>query len=169
MAVSIRPASEEDAQLLIDLRHRLIRETPFMLLEPDEFSTTVEDEGKRISRLKTRPNCLLFAAVDGGQAIGMLSAIGGDARRIRHGTTLALGVVKSHWGQGIATEMLQRAVAWSTTAGLKRLELTVQSGNLRAIGVYLRAGFEVEGVRRSSLYVDGGYVNEYLMSRIGEA
>jgi RimJ/RimL family protein N-acetyltransferase len=82
---------------------------------------------------------------------------------------LALGVAKSHWGQGIASRMLDEAVAWSVQARLKRLELTVHTTNLRAIAVYLRSGFRVEGVRRCSLRIDGQYVDEYLMSLVHAA
>ena len=169
MTFIVCTASEDDAQALINLRHRLFRETDFMLYEPDEFIQTAEDERKRIGRLNSRPNSLVVAAMDGTEAVGILTAIGGEVRRLRHSATLALGVAQSHWGQGVATKMIQHAITWSSTAGLKRLELTVHTTNLRAVGVYLRAGFEVEGVRRSSLFVGGLHVNEYLMSRISEA
>jgi RimJ/RimL family protein N-acetyltransferase len=96
--------------------------------------------------------------------VGLLTAVGGEPNRLRHSAALALGVAKSHWGQGIATAMVQEAVSWSTTAGVTRLELTVHTTNLAAVAVYLRCGFEVEGRRRRSLFVDGVYVDEYLMS-----
>jgi RimJ/RimL family protein N-acetyltransferase len=62
--------------------------------------------------------------------------------------------------------MMQEVIAWSLAAGLKRLELTVHTTNLRAVSVYLRHGFLVEGMHRSSLLVDGKYVDEYFMSLI---
>lgn len=64
--------------------------------------------------------------------------------------------------------MIEDTVRWAPGAGVRRLELTVHTTNLRAIAVYLRAGFEVEGRRRSSLFVEGRYVDEYLMSRLVE-
>jgi RimJ/RimL family protein N-acetyltransferase len=51
---------------------------------------------------------------------------------------------------------------------LRRIELTVHTSNQRAIDVYKRCGFQVEGVRQSSLLVDGKYVDEYLMAVINE-
>jgi len=76
----------------------------------------------------------------------------------------AIGIARSHWGQGIGTAMVREAVEWSARSGLKRLELTVHTTNLAALSVYLRCGFQVEGVRRCSLLVEGRYVDEYLMS-----
>ena len=59
---------------------------------------------------------------------------------------------------------MQEAIRWSLLAGLEQLELAVHTTNFRALSVYLRCGFEAEGLRRSSLLVDGKYVNEYHMS-----
>ena len=164
MPATVRPATEADAAALIELRRQLFAETAFMLWEPAEFTQTAEQERQRIARLNAQPNSRVLLGEDGGRPVGLLTAVGGERNRLRHSTGLALGVAKSHWGQGIATAMVREAVAWSATAGLKRLELTVHTANLAAVSVYLRCGFQVEGVRRSSLLVDGVYVDEYMMS-----
>ena len=166
MAFLIRRAVEDDAPALIELRRRLFAETSFMLWEPAEFTNTADDERKRIARLQGRANSVVLLAEAASQPVGLLTAVGGEVNRLRHSATLALGVAKSHWGKGIATAMVREAVAWSTTAAIARLELTVHTTNLAAIAVYLRCGFEVEGLRRRSLFVDGAYVDEYLMSRL---
>lgn len=161
---AVRLATEADAASVVDLRRRLFAETPFMLWESAEFVQTVEDERKRIASLNTRPNCLSILAEHDSDVVGLLTAVGGDRNRQRHSATLALGVAKAYWGHGIATAMVREAIEWSARTGLKRLELTVHTSNLAALAVYLRCGFQVEGVRRSSLFVDGKYVDEYLMS-----
>lgn len=169
MPFSVRRAQEFDGSALIELRRLLFRETSNMLWEPDEFVQTAEDESKRIVRLNGRPNGLVLLAEDGGTPVGILTAAGGEVRRLRHSATLAIGVAKSHWGQGIASAMLVEAKSWAWSSGLRRLELTVHTSNLRALTVYLRAGFEVEGLRRDSLLIDGKYVDEYVMSLLGDA
>jgi len=161
---TVRVATESDAASLIELRHKLFAETSFMLWEPAEFTHTAEHERKRIAHLNSHPNSLVLLAEEGANVVGLLSAVGGERNRLRHSAVLALGVARSHWGQGVASAMVGEAVAWSARIGLKRLELTVHTTNLAALSVYLRCGFQVEGVRRSSLFVDGKYVDEYLMS-----
>jgi RimJ/RimL family protein N-acetyltransferase len=162
----VRRATEADASALIELRHKLFAETSYMLWEPAEFTHTADHERQRIARLNSQPNSLVLLAEEGAQVVGLLSAVGGERNRLRHSATLALGVARSHWGQGIAKAMVGEAVAWSAKAGLKRLELTVHTSNLAALSVYRHCGFEVEGLRRSSLFVDGAYVDDYLMSLI---
>lgn len=164
MHTVVRRATEADAEALIELRRKLFAETTFMLWEPAEFTSTSDHERHRIARLNGQANSVVLIAESGGQAAGLLTAVGGERKRQQHAVHLALGVAKAWWGQGIATRMLQDALAWSREVGVKRVELTVHTANLRAISVYLRCGFQVEGVRRSSLLVEGAYADEYLMS-----
>ena len=69
----------------------------------------------------------------------------------------------------VGSALLNAALEWSRDAGLKRVDLTVHTTNERALSLYRRLGFEIEGTRRSSLLVSGRYVDEYLMSFINEA
>lgn len=64
--------------------------------------------------------------------------------------------------------MIEHVLQWSREKRLRRVELTVHTSNRRAIDVYRRCGFEVEGTRQSSLLVDGHYVDEYLMAVIND-
>ncbi len=38
--------------------------------------------------------------------------------------------------------------------------------NERAVGLYQKVGFEIEGTRKNSLFVNGKYVDEYYMALI---
>ena len=165
----IRRAVEADAPALLALRQALFAETEFLLWEPGEFKDSVEDERARIVRLSGRPNSLCLVAESNAQLVGFLNAMGGQVNRQRHSTTLALAVLRAHWGAGIAGALLAEVLAWSRQVGLSRVELTVHTTNFRAVALYLRAGFQVEGVRRRSLLVSGRYVDEYLMSVVHEA
>ena len=162
--VSVRRAREHDAPGLLALRQPVFQETDFMLWEPAEFQDTEEDERKRIARLNSATNSACFIATDQAMVVGFLNAMGSPVNHLRHSSTLALGVRRSYWSQGVGSALLAEALAWSRSAGLARLELTVHTTNQRAFELYKRHGFEIEGVRRKSLLVNGKYVDEYLMS-----
>jgi len=166
MAIEVRDAAVSDAARLIALRRALYQQTSFMLWEPSEFTATEADEVQRIQRLGRAANSMLMVAEDQGALIGLVSAVGGDRNRIRHCAAVALGVERAHWSRGVATRMLEAAIAWAPTAGVKRLEFTVHVTNLRALAVYLRCGFQVEGRRRSAYLVDGAYADDYMMSLV---
>lgn len=166
MILAVRRALETDASAVIALRRRFFEETAFMIWEPAEFKDTEDDERARIIRLGRQSNSLILVAEAETQLVGLLSATGGERNQLRHSALLSLGVAKSHWSQGIATRLMQETIAWSLAAGLKRLELTVHTSNLRAVYLYMRHGFQVEGTSRSSLRVNGKYVDEYFMSLV---
>lgn len=165
-SVVVRPAAESDAAGLVALRRKLFAETQFMLPEREEFTWTAKDEARRILLFSARPNALILVAQDDRKLVATLTAVGDEFHRLRHSATFALGVAKSHWNRGIASRMVAETVAWSRSVGIRRLDLTVATTNLPAMTVALRAGFQVEGVRRSSLLLDEKYVDEYLMSVI---
>ena len=47
--------------------------------------------------------------------------------------------------------------------GLQRVELTVRENNVNAIALYKKVGFEIEGVQREAILVDGKHENLILM------
>jgi RimJ/RimL family protein N-acetyltransferase len=137
-----------------------------MLWEPAEFVATAAEEARYIERLAGRANCLLLLALAEGLAVGFVAAMGGERNRLRHSALLAVGVLRAYWSQGVASRMLGEVISWAPGAGIKRLELTVHTANARAVNLYQRSGFEIEGTRRSSMLVDGVYTDEYLMALI---
>jgi len=61
---------------------------------------------------------------------------------------------------------MEELIAWAGMRGLTRLELTVISHNKRAVGLCPKMGFEIEGLRRRSLFIQGKYIDEFYMSRL---
>ena len=165
-SVVIRRAAVGDAEQLVVLRRALFAETSLMLWEPAEFVATAAEDARFIERLAGRANCLLLVALAEGQAVGFLAAMGGERNRLRHSALLAVGVLRAHWSQGVASRMLGEVTSWAPGAGIKRLELMAHTANARAVSLYQKHGFEIEGTKRSSLLVDGVYTDEYLMSFI---
>lgn len=51
-------------------------------------------------------------------------------------------------GRGAGTALLERVIRWSRDQGAHKVSLQVWPHNQRAMALYARAGFEVEGVLR---------------------
>jgi RimJ/RimL family protein N-acetyltransferase len=56
------------------------------------------------------------------------------------------------------------ALAASQTIGLQRVELTVRENNAIAIALYKKVGFEIEGLQRNAVRIDGDYENIVCMA-----
>jgi len=60
--------------------------------------------------------------------------------------------------------LILQALAAARTIGLQRVELSVRENNRNAIALYEKVGFEIEGVQRNAVFVDGTYENIILMA-----
>ncbi|MFI6323739.1 GNAT family N-acetyltransferase [Nonomuraea sp. NPDC050556] len=150
----IRRATPEDAARLLELQLALDKESTFMLLEPGERQGAVE---------VVEPSFLLLAVDEGGPAAGYVHVDVMPYARARRTGYVVMGVRAASAGKGLGKALLARAAEEAQTAGLVRLELTVMCHNRKALNLYLSSGYQVEGLRRSALDVDGRRVDEYYM------
>lgn len=164
--MQIREAVPDDAEALIRLFERLYAETTFLLMEPGELAWNREDYARRIGETQKAESGVMYVAEDNHELAGVVFGNRGSARRTRHSLFLVLGVLRAHWHRGIGSSLLRSAEAWAKSKGLHRLELTVQQRNTRAAALYEKLGFEVEGTKRRSLFVDGRFIDEWQMSKL---
>ena len=165
MGVMIREIAGSDAQKFLGLNKKLDRETSLMLLEPDERNTSVGEQQGIISRIVAKKNAIFVALVN-DELIGFIAAVGGKYRRNKHCTRIIIGVLQQFMGQHVGTKLFDRITNWAKLHKIYRLELTVMVHNERAIGLYQKVGFEIEGTRKNSLFVNGRYVDEYYMGLV---
>ncbi len=164
--ITIRLATIDDAAAFLALRAQIDHETKFMMLEPGERQTTVEQERERLATMRTSDNKQTFLAEDDGQLVGWLWANGGDYRRNHHTVHIVIGIRAAYTNQGIGTRLFQACEAWARERGLHRLELTVMTNNPLGIALYKKMGFQLEGTAQDALRVDGVYVDLHYMSKV---
>jgi len=164
--ITIRPVTIDDAAALLALRQQIDVETKFMMLEPGERQTTVEQERERIAAMLQADNKMTWVVEDDGRLVGWLWANGGDYRRNHHTVHIVIGIRESHTGRGIGARLFETCETWARDKNLHRLELTVMTHNARGIALYQKMGFEIEGTARHQMRVDGEYVDLHYMSKL---
>jgi RimJ/RimL family protein N-acetyltransferase len=162
----IRPATPADADALLELKLTLDQETRFMMLEPGERRETPDIVAAQLMAIDALPNAIVLVAEQAGALVGYVEAQGGTFRRNRHSASVVIGIRKAAAGRGIGTALLDALGEWAVRCGVHRLELTVMEHNERAIGLYRRWGFEIEGKRRHSVRVDGVWIDELAMAKL---
>lgn len=167
--IEIREIRVDDTERFLKLCLQLDQETKFMLYEPGERTTTAEEQRERIQSILSEVGSTILVAEDQGQLVGYLAVFGGQAKRTKHVGYIVVGITQAYSGKGIGTRLFQAAEAWRAQTELTKFELTVMLPNERAVALYKKMGFEVEGVKRNSIRVDGNYVDEYYMGKIFEA
>jgi RimJ/RimL family protein N-acetyltransferase len=164
--MNIREVNQNEAAEFLALCKKLDKETDFLLLEPGERKATVEEQKEKIEQFLTTENKNIFVVTDKDKLIGYLSANGGKFKRNWNTIYIVIGILQDYTGQGIGTKLFKRMENWARKNNFHRLELTVMAHNERAVNLYQKMGFEIEGRKREGLYVNGEYVDEYYMGKI---
>lgn len=166
--MNIREITEADAEAFLKLACQIDDETRFMMFEPGERQTTVEQHAAWTRKLKAIDNQTMFVVEQEGQLVGYLGAMGGAFRRSHHSVYIFLGLLEAYTGQGLGRRLLEAAEQWARARGLHRLELTVMPHNVRGLSLYQKMGFVIEGTKKHALLVDGTYVDEICMAKLLE-
>ena len=74
---------------------------------------------------------------------------------MQHVGRLGMGLLPSFRGQGLGCRLLRETLGYVFAKTLQRVELEVFASNTLAIGLYERAGFVIEGRKRSARFLDG--------------
>ena len=117
------------------------------------------------NRAKGMPH---FVALDNGNVVGWCDIRFKNFPILKHSGELGIGVIKSHRGLGIGKKLILTTLAAAKEKGLTRVELTVRETNTNAIALYNKVGFEIEGVLRNAICVDGVYTNHIAMAILFE-
>jgi RimJ/RimL family protein N-acetyltransferase len=162
----IREIHTEDAEEFMNLIKEVEAHSEFMLMEPEERQTSVEQQRRMIERIQMQESAVILGAENDGRLIGYMMAIGGSARRTRHSAYLVIGILEDFRGQGVGTSLFQTMEKWADKHRISRLELTAVTQNTAGIALYQKSGFEIEGTKRNSLIINGEFHDEYYMSKL---
>ncbi len=113
----------------------------------------------------------LVACVENKEVVGQLGlhTFPQQPRR-RHAGQIGMGVRDDWQGKGVGTALLQAAINLADNwLNLTRLELEVFVDNVRAIRLYEKCGFKIEGTLVDFAFREGRYVDTYLMARLRQS
>ena len=164
-ACLLRLAEASDAEMLLEYLKATSGETPYMIREPEEVRTSVEEEAEFIRKNRENPRALhLLAFVDGAFAGSCSFAPDSERLRMRHRCTVGISLYREFWGMGVGTALMEEILTGAKAAGFEQAELDVVSGNAPAVGLYRKMGFETTGtIPRAFKYKDGTYADFLFM------
>lgn len=162
----IRSAIEKDAKNLSEVRLQVDGETEYLDREQGEayiyetgFKKLIKDDTESIS------NLFLVAVVD-EKIVGFPRCEGYKLKRMSHQVEFGVCVLKEYWGYGIGKNLLKESIHWADSNHFKKITLRVLETNDKAIRLYKKYGFEVEGIlKNDKILSDGKYYNTILMAR----
>ena len=89
-----------------------------------------------------------------------------NLKRLSHKVEFGVCILKEFWGYGMGKRLLQQSIHWADENEIKRISLQVLETNEKAIQLYKKLGFEVEGILKNDKRLsDGKYYNTVVMGR----
>lgn len=163
----IRSATEKDAMKLSEVRVQIDGETENLDREQGEayideagFKQIIKEDSERANHL------FLVADVD-DRIVGFSRCEGNQLKRTAHKVEFGVCVLKEYWGYGIGKKFLEECVHWADVNGIKKINLNVLETNQKAIKLYQKYGFEIEGIlKKDKRLSDGNYYDTVLMGRL---
>lgn len=163
--ITYRNIKTTDTELLWELMNQLDYETRFMMYEPGERTKNLTKLQGMIDNV-TEGNSFMYLAVAGSEIVGYILAQRGNVSRIQHSVYIVVGIREKYQHQGIGTTFFHKLDEWALENNIVRMELSVMCPNKAAVNLYQKSGFEIEGIKKKSMCIDGKYIDEYYMSKI---
>lgn len=166
--VIFREAQASDAAGVIAFFDQVGRESDYLIMDDTGYQGTEAALAKSLEDSSVLANQLCLLALVDEEVIGMLNIRAGRQLRIEHIGDVFIAVRKSYWGYGIGRILMEEALDWAVHSGIiRRLELTVQVRNQRAIALYEQFGFEREGTQQRGAKTENGeFLDVYLMGKL---
>lgn len=140
--VIIEEAQPSDAKVLIDLLNQVNAETDFIILEKDlsidDMQTFLQIRAEVLNEI-----CLVVRV--GSELAGVLNIVSTNSPQTNHIGDVFIALQEKYWGYGLGSLLMEVALDWAEqTPMIRRLELTVQARNSRAVHLYEKFGFRLK-------------------------
>ena len=161
--IHVRRALPGDAPGLVTLAEAVGSEEGRWILATESWRS-VADERRYLKTVQRHPDAAVIVAEDDGRLVGRLSLSRDPHPASRHVADLGLMVDAAYRRRGIGRTLLEEAVVWARSAGIRKLELHVFPWNEPALRLYESFGFEREGYRKRHYARDLEFVDAILMA-----
>ena len=161
--VKFRPEQPSDTEMLWKMFSTLSEESASNLLPP----FTRERVESWTSNINYNEVLAIVAVIEenGEQRIvGDASLKFNPHEALKHKAELGITVHDDYQSMGIGTALLQHILDIARMKKLSKVWLQVSTDNDRAINMYKKAGFEIEGKLCKESYINGKHRNEYRMA-----
>jgi ribosomal protein S18 acetylase RimI-like enzyme len=122
------------------------------MIEAPAFEKTLDFFQKQITG-----NFPVYYAIENDKVVGWADVTPAANPRLSHRGFLGMGIIESHRGKGLGSQLLTACLDHAKKIGLEKVELAVYSTNTPAIALYKKSGFEQMGYVKNYRKLDGKY------------
>lgn len=162
--VYIREAVKEDAKAIIDFYNFVGGETDFLSFGKNEYVKNIQDYECLLDNTRNEKNSIILLAEMKNKIIGIASICSSPKVRYKHTGEFGIVIEQKYWGLGLGKQIMENIINWAKDNGITRkINLVTNENNYRAIDLYKKIGFEVEGILKNNININGVYGNTIMM------
>jgi RimJ/RimL family protein N-acetyltransferase len=165
-AFIIRPAVPADVPALDQAIATIDEETEFLAKPGEYLRRWAPGFAGRLAEMNEKGTGAYFIAEHGGEIVGFLGAFAGGLERTRGVVYIGHVGARTTWrGRGIGSALFAAIDDWARGQGAWRLDLRVDTQNTRALALYTKCGFTVEGRIVDGACTHGVWRDHFLMAK----
>lgn len=158
---AIRPAKDEDYELLVDLIRDVTSKRTYVVGENLAEELFYEDTVTRHNSVWSR---VFFVATVDDRLVGWTHLDLPQMEKLQHTAQLTVGVHEDYRGYNVGAKLLDRALDWAESSDYRKVYNSVAATNMNAISFLEDQGWKREGVRENHYTIDGKPVDEVMMA-----
>lgn len=164
--IEVRIAVVEDAKEILEYMNTIGFESEYLSFGPEGPGITIDQQIQQISSLEGKISFLIVGRIKNKIVSTAGINVREDRVRLRHFGILGISVLKKDWGKGIGNIMLATCIEEAKIKGIKKINLEVRTDNKKAIQLYEKFGFKIEGTIEKNTLIDSKYYDCHLMGVI---
>ena len=151
----IRPAVLADIKSIFDfIKIIAVKETNNVISLPEEFSLTMLDQEKWVKYYTENEYSLLLVAEADDKIVAVLDFKNNSKIRLSHSGEFGISILPEFQDKKIGSKMIEYLITWARSKPkLKKINLSVFESNKRAIHVYKKLGFVIEGQQKNAVQI----------------
>ncbi|MEK7612447.1 MAG: GNAT family N-acetyltransferase [Patescibacteria group bacterium] len=161
--IAIQPLRLWETSLFIRLRNEIESTAEHLVAKSGERKETIAHVLAKT--LITRNRIQTLIARENGTFVGYLTLLFPKFARLKGNAYLSMSVKASHRGKGIGSKLLSAAEDFGRSRNVRRMELEVFGENERAIKLYKKFGYAVEGTRKNAVVTENGFDDLVFMAK----
>ncbi|MCB2298509.1 GNAT family N-acetyltransferase [Clostridium tagluense] len=165
--VTIREALKEDAKLMIAFYNLVGGETDFLSFGKNEFIKDLTDYESFLETTRKEDNSIILLAEIDNKIMGIATINSSPKSRFKHVGEFGIVIAAQYCKLGLGRKIMDNLIIWANANGItKKISLVTSENNYRAMELYKKVGFQVEGTLKNDTYVNGVYGNTIVMGMI---
>jgi putative acetyltransferase len=161
--VVFRPEQSSDTEMLWEMFSTLSEASKSNLIPPFTRER-IESWTQNINYDEVLAIVVVVKKKSGQQIIGSASLKFHPQEALKHKAELGITVHDIYQNMGIGTALLKHLISIARLKKLKKIYLNVSVANDRAINLYKKVGFKVEGKLCKESLINGEYRDEYRLA-----